>query len=70
MRADPNYNVVSYEDAVYAAGFALFSARQDKSWSLTDCISFEVMRAHGLHDALTADHHFTQAGYHAVFEDG
>jgi uncharacterized protein len=44
-------------------GTDLYNARSDKGWSLTDCISFEVMREHGLTEALTADHHFTQAGF-------
>ena len=44
-------------------GVALFAQRPDKEWSLTDCISFVVMREHGLSDALTADHHFEQAGF-------
>ena len=37
------------------------------AWSLTDCISFAVMTERGLADALTADHHFEQAGFRAVF---
>jgi uncharacterized protein len=36
------------------------------SWSLTDCISFEVMRARGISDALTGDHHFAQAGFRVL----
>ena len=41
----------------------LFSARRDPEWSLTDCISFAAMRAWDLTEALTADHHFGQAGF-------
>ena len=33
---------------------------------LTDCISFVVMLEHGLSEALTADHHFEQAGFKAL----
>jgi hypothetical protein len=53
--------------AVDQAGFELFASRADKSWSLTDCISFAVMTERGLSDALTADRHFEQAGFRAVF---
>jgi predicted nucleic acid-binding protein len=68
VRADPLFDVVGYVPAVYQAGFSLFSNRADKSWSLTDCISFGVMAEQGLKDALTADHHFEQAGFRAIFE--
>ena len=44
----------------------LYRRRPDKAWSLTDCMSFVVMREHGLTDALTADHHFAQAGCNAL----
>lgn len=47
-------------------GIELFRNRDDKSWSLTDCISFVVMNQHGITDALTADVHFEQAGFRAM----
>jgi hypothetical protein len=68
VRSDPLFEVVGYLPAVYRAGFDLFSARADKAWSLTDCISFGVMEQRGLSDALTADRHFEQAGFRAVFK--
>ena len=68
VRADPLFDVVGYDPAVYQAGFDLFAARPDKAWSLTDCISFGVMAERGLSEALTADHHFEQAGFRAVFK--
>ncbi|MEZ6110800.1 MAG: hypothetical protein R3C99_07290 [Pirellulaceae bacterium] len=37
----------------------------DKAWSLADCLSF-VQKQEGLTDALTADHHFVQAGFRAL----
>lgn len=41
----------------------MFRNRTDKNWSLVDCASFVVMRKHGILEALTADHHFEQAGF-------
>jgi predicted nucleic acid-binding protein len=45
---------------------ALYGQRLDKHWSFIDCVSFEMMRQHGVTDALTTDHHFTQAGFHTL----
>ncbi len=39
-----------------------------KNWSLTDCISFVVMQEHGIHEALTADHHFEQVGFQVLLK--
>ena len=68
VRADPLFAVVGYDEVVYRTGFDLFATRSDKAWSLTDCISFGVMSQHGLTEALTADHHFEQAGFRPIFK--
>src|SRR5205807_10476913 len=68
VRADKCFEVVGYETAVYQAGFRLFESLSDKGWSLTDCISFTVMKDRGIVEALTADRDFEQAGFHVVFK--
>ena len=68
VRTDPLFEVVGYDPAVYQTGFDLFATRPDKAWSLTDCISYGVMAERGLREALTADHHFDQAGFRAIFK--
>lgn len=35
----------------------------DKGYSLTDCISMNVMRAQGMAEVLTHDGHFAQEGF-------
>lgn len=64
----PMFQVVGFEAAVHRAGFELYETRSDKDWSLTDCVSFALMAQRGLSEALTADHHFEQAGFRAVFK--
>jgi len=53
---------------LFQRGVDLFEQRADKAWSLTDCLSFLVMRAERLTDALTGDHHFEQAGFRALLK--
>jgi len=65
---DKTYQIQSFNEAIYDRGLALCEARPDKSWSLTDCISFIVMQDRGLAEALTADHHFEQAGFVALLK--
>jgi predicted nucleic acid-binding protein len=63
INGEAHWIIVEASHELFSRGVALFSQRLDKSWSLTDCISFAVMREHGLSEALTADHHFEQAGF-------
>lgn len=50
------------------AGLRLHGARPDKAWSLTDCISFVVMKERSITRALTFDSHFEQAGFEALLQ--
>jgi uncharacterized protein len=43
-----------------------FEERQDKGYSLTDCLSMVVMETHGIGEILTTDAHFRQAGFRLI----
>lgn len=60
---DRRMMIVAPNQELFDEGIHLFAERPDKEWSLTDCISFIIMREYDLTDALTADHHFEQAGF-------
>ncbi len=62
-RNDDELIVVAASHDWFERGLDLYCSRPDKSWSLTDCISFVVMQETGIHDAITVDHHFAQAGF-------
>lgn len=62
----PGFIVQGGSDELFERGLALYNAREDKEWSLTDCISFVVMADEGLADVLTGDRHFEQAGFKAL----
>lgn len=60
--ANPKIEVVSHSYAIFQEGLRLYEARPDKGYSLTDCISMNVMRERGIIEVLTHDHHFAQEG--------
>lgn len=61
--------VIHVTPALFTAALHLYSEREDKAWSLTDCLSFVLMREHGLNEALTNDDHFEQAGFKALLRN-
>jgi uncharacterized protein len=65
LQADSKTTILPGTREFFLAGAARYRSRPDKDWSLTDCISFIVMEKFDLSDALTADHHFEQAGFTA-----
>ena len=68
LTKDRNSRIVPATDRLFRQGLALYRERLDKDWSLTDCISFAVMRDLRLSQALTGDHHFEQAGFVALLK--
>jgi uncharacterized protein len=63
---DPKLEIVQASDELYQRAFDIYQERLDKEWGLIDCMSFVVMKDHQLTEALTADHHFQQAGFHTL----
>lgn len=63
LLASPSIEIVPANRSLFDAGWTLYQSRPDKSWSMTDCISFVVMQEKGITEALTGDHHFEQAGF-------
>lgn len=61
-----NMRVVTVDTPLLNQALELYKSRSDKTWGLTDCISFVVMEQQALTDAVTADRHFIQAGYRAL----
>ncbi|MDE2887122.1 MAG: PIN domain-containing protein [Gemmatimonadota bacterium] len=60
---DGNIRVVPQSRPSFLDGLNRFRQRLDKSYSLQDCISMNVMEAEGITDVLTSDHHFKQEGF-------
>jgi predicted nucleic acid-binding protein len=59
----PTVTVHPHSRGSFLTGLALYEARPDKGYSLSDCISMETMRQEGITEILTHDAHFTQEGF-------
>lgn len=55
--------IVHIDETLDEKAWQLLASRLDKKWSLVDAVSFIVMQERALTEALTADHHFEQAGF-------
>ena len=69
IRNDPKVTIVPLSIELFEQGIALYTARPDKDWSLTDCISFLIMEQLQLREAAATDHHFDQAGFNALLAE-
>lgn len=63
LKAQADVEIVPASSELFREACELYDQRPDKEWSLTDCSSFVVMKARGIEEALTSDHHFEQAGF-------
>lgn len=60
---DRAIEIVWVDEALHTEAVVLMRARQDKSYSLCDAVSFVLMRQRSLTEALTTDKHFVQEGF-------
>lgn len=63
MRRDPGWDITKLDSSVLLAAEARYRRYDDKNWSMTDCISMEVMERRGIREVATSDQGFEQAGF-------
>lgn len=63
IRRDKLFEIVPASTPLLEHSLHLFRQRPDKERGLTDCSSFIIMQQRDIQVALTADHHFEQAGF-------
>lgn len=56
-------HIVHTNAEMFQRAVSMYTEFTDKKWSLTDCLSFIVMKDNRIHVAYSADHHFKQAGF-------
>jgi predicted nucleic acid-binding protein len=67
LRTLSHVEIIPLSSRGFARGLELYAARPDKRYSLTDCISMQIMRREDITDVLTHDRHFEQEGFRALF---
>ncbi len=60
---NPDIETVWINEFLHREAVKLLMARQDKTYSLCDAVSFVLMRQRGVTEALTTDRHFEQEGF-------
>src|SRR5438128_1858958 len=60
---NPDIETIWVDELLHRKAMDLLLARQDKTYSLCDAVSFVLMRERMLIDALTTDRHFEQEGF-------
>jgi predicted nucleic acid-binding protein len=67
IRTDPQVVVLPQTRTDFDAALALYEARADQEYSLTDCRSRNAMHDHSLTEVLTHDRHYIQEGFTVLF---
>lgn len=62
-RIVPRCEVIWVDERLHALGAARCRQARERRLSLTDCVSIEAMRRHGLTQAIAADEHFAREGF-------
>ncbi|KAI9133393.1 type II toxin-antitoxin system VapC family toxin [Acaryochloris sp. CCMEE 5410] len=61
--SNPQIETVWVDQPLHQAAVKLLTMRLDKTYSLCDAVSFELMRQCSITEALTTDKHFEQEGF-------
>lgn len=66
IRVARDWTVVPINSKLLARAESRYGGHLDKEWSLTDCISMEIMADHHSTEVATPDKHFSQAGFRVL----
>jgi predicted nucleic acid-binding protein len=66
---NPNVKVIPQTRDSFLKGLFFYESRNDKQYSLIDCISMNVMKNESLIEVLTNDRHFEQEGYAVLIKE-
>lgn len=63
LLANPDIETIWPDESVASQAFTLLMERQGRGYSLCDAVSFVLMRANDLREALSTDQHFADEGF-------
>lgn len=63
LMTSPSVKLIHVDATLFQESWRWLERHQDKRYSLTDCVSFVVMKQLKIKTALTFDKHFAQAGF-------
>lgn len=63
LQSDSSVRIMPQSRASFRKALDRYAARNDKGYSLQDCVSMNVMEAQSITEILTNDHHFEQEGF-------
>jgi len=66
LLSESKIHIVECSHEQFLRGFEFYNLRLDKGYSLTDCVSMNVMRERNIDEILTNDDHFEQEGFHIL----
>jgi len=69
IRSNPNAEIVPMISSAFRDALERYRSRADKTWGLTDCMSFLIMEQKGITDVLSGDRDFRQAGFNVLLVD-
>ncbi len=64
--ANPDIDTIWPDESLTSQAITLLLSRQGRGYSLCDALSFVLMRARNLHEALSTDHHFDLEGFQSL----
>lgn len=62
----PSIQFIHIDETLFNEAWGYFKKHEDKSYSLTDCISFIILERLPIQMSLTFDKHFVQAGFNKL----
>lgn len=63
LRSEPTLIVEPQTTELLSGGVELYRQREDKDYSVTDCMSMVTCRKYGVREVATHDHNFVQEGF-------